>query len=215
MNVTDIVLLLIGGFFIVRGIMKGFTGEIISLVSTVGGFFCATKFYGPIAGILTEKLAISQIVATILAMLGIFFVIFFGCFYLELSVKKVLEKTKLTSTDKFLGACVGFIKFYVITLMVLIVGHLITPMMGDDWMKSSNIIVIADKTWPLVYPMLDKAGLIPDFESIQTETKEYVIRQAGSTLLGASADLSGMMRNAVIPVSGDVMGEDLSVDIGL
>ena len=52
MNVIDITMLFIGIFFIVRGILRGFSGEVISLFGTLGGFVCAIKFYGPLENIL-------------------------------------------------------------------------------------------------------------------------------------------------------------------
>ncbi|MDR1650935.1 MAG: CvpA family protein, partial [Synergistaceae bacterium] len=120
MSVTDIILLAIGMFFVVRGLFRGLTGEIFSLLGTAGAFFCAMKFNGTISGILQERLGLSPAIATIITMLGIFFVVFFGCSFLEWTFKKVIEKTKLTATDKFLGAGVGAVKFYVVALFALL-----------------------------------------------------------------------------------------------
>jgi len=202
MSVTDIVLLLVGLFFIVRGIMKGLSGEIISLFGAVGGFACSIRFYTPFAAILTQNFGMSLLLSTILSMLAIFFLIFFGCALLEMSIKKVISKTNLTSTDKFLGAFVGFFKMYVISLMVLIGGIIITPMTGDEWMKESRVLSVASVTWPLVSPLLDKVGIIPDINAIQAEARDYVIRQASKSLLGASGDL--------IPGPGAISSEDLT-----
>ncbi|MDR1965097.1 MAG: CvpA family protein [Synergistaceae bacterium] len=208
-NVTDIALIVVGAFFVVRGVMRGISGEIISLLSTAGGFYCAMRFYGPAAGILVERLGLSQLVATILTMLAIFFAIFFGCFLLEWSVKKVIEKTKLTSTDKMLGAVVGFAKLYIIAIMLLIAGIILAPMASDGWVRGSRILTLTAKTWPFVQPVLDKAGLIPDMAAIQAEAKEYVLRQAESGIFNSSADITGIIgsadiERALLASSGDV-----------
>jgi len=208
MNIVDILLLAVGLFFIVRGAFKGITGEIFSLLGTAGAFFCALKFYAPIGNILQEKLGLSPSIATILTMLCIFFVIFFGCACLEWSIKKVLEKTKLTATDKLLGAGVGFVKLYLISLMVLIAGAIVAPMTGSGWAEESRVLSLTAATWPLVSPMLDKAGLIPDIDAIQNEARDYVIRQAGQNLLGTSADVADRLSRSLTSADLPVLSED-------
>ncbi|MDR3076978.1 MAG: CvpA family protein [Synergistaceae bacterium] len=189
MSAVDIILLMVGLFFVVRGLMKGLSGEIISLIGTVGGFVCAIRFYEPFAAILVEKFGASATVSTILAMLAIFSVIFFGCSMLEMGIKKVLSKTNLTLTDKFLGAVVGLFKMYVISLMVLIGGGIVSPMTGDAWMRDSRVLQIASVTFPYVSPLMERAGILPDFAAIQEDARNYITRQAGSAIMGASGDL--------------------------
>jgi membrane protein required for colicin V production len=189
LSVIDIVLLLVGLFFIVRGLMRGFSGEIISLVGTAGGFACAIRFYDPFAAILTQKFGMSVLLSTILSMLAIFFLIFFGCALLETCIKKIISKTSLTATDKFLGAFVGLAKMYIIALLVFIGGVITSPMLGDEWMKESRVLSVSSATWPLISPLLDKAGILPDITAIQNEAKEYILRQAGQTFSDASLDM--------------------------
>ena len=190
MTAVDIVLLMAGAFFVVRGLMKGLSGEFFSLVGTLGGFACSIRFYDPFAGILIEKFGASIIIATILSMLVIFFVIFFGCSLLDTVIKKIISKTNLTFTDKFFGGAVGFIKMYFLTLIVLIAGAIVTPMTGDAWMKNSRVLSVTSITWPFVSPLLERTGLMPDVTAIQEQAREYIIRQAGSVLTGTSGDVA-------------------------
>jgi membrane protein required for colicin V production len=201
MSVVDIILLAVGLFFVVRGLMRGFAGEIISLCGITGGFVCSIRFYGPFEAILIEKLGTSVVVSTILSMLAIFFAIFFSCAFLEVCVKKVISKTNLTVTDKFLGATMGLIKMYIVTLLVFIGGVTVSPMTGDEWMKDSQVLFVSGVTWPLVRPLLEHVGMLPNIESIQNEARDYVMRQAGKTLLGASEDIALPKFGAVL--SGD------------
>ncbi|MDR3281051.1 MAG: CvpA family protein [Synergistaceae bacterium] len=204
MSITDIILLAIGIFFVVRGILRGISGEIFSLLGTAGAFYCAVRFYSPIGSVLQEKLGLSATVATILTMLAIFFVIFFGCTYLEWSVKKVIEKTRLTATDKLFGAGIGVIKFYMIALLVLISSIILAPMTGDGWVQESRALTLTAATWPLISPVLDKAGLIPDVAAIQNEARDYVIRQAGRGIIGTSGDMTNIMGAAASGDIGDI-----------
>jgi membrane protein required for colicin V production len=158
MSAIDIALIAAGVFFVVRGIMKGISGEVISLFGTVGGFFCSVKFYEPFAAILMTNFGMSAVTATILSMLAIFFVIFFGCAMIETLVKKVIKKTSLTAADKTLGALVGLFKIYVIALLVLIGGSVIQPIAGNAWIHKSRILSAVSITWPMASDLLDKAG---------------------------------------------------------
>ena len=190
MTAVDIVLLAAGVFFIVRGLMKGLSGEFFSLVGTLGGFFCAIRYYDPFAEILIETFGASVLAATIISMLAIFFAIFFGCSLLDMVIKKIITKTNLTVTDKFLGGVVGIVKMYFLTLIVLIAGAITTPMTGDAWMKSSRVLSVTSVTWPFVSPLLEQMGLMPDVAAIQEQAMEYIYRHAGSVLMGTSPDVT-------------------------
>jgi uncharacterized membrane protein required for colicin V production len=194
MSVIDITMLCIGIFFIVRGIFRGLSGEVISLFGAVGGFVCAIKFYGPLQNILMERLGASVLAATIASMLAIFLVIFFGCSILESLVKKIISKTSLTSTDKFLGACVGVVKLYIITLFVLVGGAILAPVTGGAWdaaLDESRVMAFTRFTWPLVSPPLERAGLMPDIDAIQDRARDYLTRKAARTIMDdTSGDVS-------------------------
>jgi membrane protein required for colicin V production len=199
MSAVDIALIAAGIFFVVRGIMKGISGEVISLLGTVGGFFCSIKFYGPFAAILMTNFGMSVALATILSMLAIFFVIFFGCAMIETLVKKVIKKTSLTVTDKTLGALVGLFKTYMIALLVLVGGFAIQPIAGDAWIRESRVLSAVSITWPVASGLLDKAGLLPDINAIQEGAREYIIRQAERAMQDTSGDAITQV------LSGDVM----------
>jgi len=189
MSPVDIVLIAIGAFFVVRGLMKGFSGEFFSLVGTIGGFACSIRYYGPFASVFIEKFKVSVTAATILSMLAIFFAIFFGCSLLDTVIKKIISKTNLTLTDKFFGGVVGLVKMYFLALTILIAGAITTPMTGDAWMKNSRVLSVTSVTWPFVGPMLESAGLMPDVAAMQEKAREYITRQAGSVLMGTSGDI--------------------------
>ncbi|MDR1580746.1 MAG: CvpA family protein [Synergistaceae bacterium] len=209
MSAVDIALLAAGIFFVVRGIMKGISGEVISLLGTVGGFFCSIRFYEPFAAILMTNFGMSAAPATILSMLAIFFVIFFGCAMIETLVKKVIKKTSLTVTDKTLGALVGLFKMYVIALLVLVGGFAIQPLTGDAWIQKSRVLSAVSITWPVASDLLDRAGLLPDISTIQEEAREYIIRQAGRAMRDASEDvmIQALSGDAALP-SGEITYPD-------
>ncbi|MDR0651919.1 MAG: CvpA family protein [Synergistaceae bacterium] len=204
MSAVDIALLAAGIFFVVRGIMKGISGEVISLLGTVGGFFCSIRFYEPFRDILMKNFGMSVTLATILSMLAIFFVIFFGSAMIEMLVKKVITKTNLTVTDKTLGALVGLFKMYMIALLVLVGGFAIQPLAGDAWIQKSRVLSAVSITWPVASDLLDRAGLLPDINAIQEGAREYILRQAGRAMQDTSGDmtLQGLSVDVTMPPGG-------------
>ncbi|MDR1885609.1 MAG: CvpA family protein [Synergistaceae bacterium] len=188
MNLTDAILLLAGSFFVIRGIFKGFSGEALSLVGVLGGFYCALRFYASVSGALSENFGVSPSVADMASMAGVFGVIFTGCSLVDRWLKKMLTKTNLTWMDKTFGAVTGFLKVYVIALLLLVSGMLLAPVAGDAWVRESRVLIATARTWPIVYPILDRAGMLPDLAELQQDAKEYVLEQASRSLFPDEAD---------------------------
>lgn len=184
MNVTDVAILVLGSYFIIRGIFRGFSGELFSIISIFGGFYCALSFYSPIADALTKYLNISTLASTAFAMLAIFMLIFAVFTFLDKGTKKFLKGTSLSSVDKLFGAIAGFVKIYAVALLLLVAGMLFSPISGDAWVSESKTLIATAKTWPFVYPLLDRAGIIPDLAALQSEAQDYIMRQAGKRLFG-------------------------------
>lgn len=203
MNVTDIAILLLGSYFVIRGLFRGFSGELLSLLSVIGGFYCALRFYGPISIFFSESFSITPLVTSTFAMLGIFLVIFMLCAVLDKGLKKILKGISLTWVDKFFGGIAGFLKIYVLALLLLVLGMVFSPVTGDRWVSDSKALIATAKTWPYVYPLLDRAGLLPDLATLQQEAKDYVLRQASRRLFGDEPNAS---QNA--PLGGNAQEDD-------
>lgn len=190
MNVTDIVILALGSFFVIRGFFKGLSGEFFSLLGIIGGFYCSLAFYSPVASFLSQQFGISTLASSAIAMLAIFFLIFAACALCEKGTKKIIEGTSLTWFDKSCGAIAGFLKIYLVSLVLLVSGMLMSPVAGDAWVGESKALVATAKTWPYVYPALDRLGVLPDLSELQREAKEYIMRQASQKLFEMPATVS-------------------------
>ena len=190
MSLTDIILLLTGSFFIVRGILNGFSGEVVSLVSVFGGVFCALRFHSHVSLLLSRRLGLAAAISDMVSMVGIFAAVCFACHLFDSSLKKVLATTRLTWMDKAFGAVAGFLKAYAISMSLLVSGMLLAPVTGDAWVKESLVLTAAAKTWPVVSPLLDKLGLLPDLAEFQRDAKDYILKQAERNLFGAEGEAS-------------------------
>ncbi|MDR0616143.1 MAG: CvpA family protein [Synergistaceae bacterium] len=206
MNIADIALMIIGAFLMIRGLFRGASGEIFSLLSVVGGFFCATKFYAPAARILSESLGLNRLVATGLSMLVIFLAVNMICALADKIIKKVLNMTNLSLADKIGGAFVGLLKLYFVTLFVLVAGMIISPVTGDAWARDSKVLTVTARTLPVVRPLLNALGLLPDLSELKDEARSYVIRQAAGSLFGPENDFGARMLASADISSSDIVG---------
>ncbi|MDR1943387.1 MAG: CvpA family protein, partial [Synergistaceae bacterium] len=182
MSAADIALILIGCFFVIRGIFRGLSGEILSLLSVVGGFYCSMRFYASPAAFLAEKIGAGRLVSTAVSMTAIFFLVFGVFVGIDKIVKKMLSATNLSFADKTAGGISGLVKLYVILLLVLVAGMIMSPVTGDEWLRKSKLLTGAAYTWPIVYPALDGLGVLPDLAELQNEAKRYIIQQASGSL---------------------------------
>jgi membrane protein required for colicin V production len=204
MSIADIALFLAGAFLIIRGLFRGASGEVFSLLSVVGGFYCATRFYAPAARMLSERVGLNHLISTGLSMFAIFLTVNLFCAVADKIIKKLLAVTRLSLSDKLGGAFIGFVKAYVVALLLLVSGAIISPVTGEEWIRESKALTVTARTWPFVYPLLDAAGLLPDLAELQGEASEYIVRQAAGRLYGPNTDFG-----ARVPVSTDIASADI------
>ncbi len=196
MNVVDIALLALGSYFVIRGLFRGLSGECFSLISIVGGFYCSLTFYTPLAGFLTAHLGVTHLASSAFSMLAIFLTIYAACALLQKGLRTILRGTSLTWLDKTLGAFAGFAKIYLIALVLLVAGMVASPVAGDAWVQDSKALIAAAKTWPYVYPLLDRIGILPDLAELQREAQDYILEQASRSLFESYGETS--------PTSADI-----------
>ncbi|GHV54357.1 hypothetical protein FACS1894216_14210 [Synergistales bacterium] len=201
MNATDVALLIAGVFFIARGLWRGLTGELYSLLIIIGGSWCSLRFYAVPAQIISESFGLPYLVASAASMLVIFFVILIICMIVDRVVKKILREADLSWADKMLGGFAGFIKLYALTLVLLVAGMILSPVTGDDWIKNSEVMTLTAGTWPVAYPLLDKLGILPDVNKIKSDAVEYMGKQAAQS--DDYSEASGSIVPGGDPVSGD------------
>ncbi|MDR1943228.1 MAG: CvpA family protein [Synergistaceae bacterium] len=207
MNIADIALSVIGCYFVIRGILRGISGELFLLLGTAGGFYCATRFYAPMSRLMAERLGINHLVTTGVSMLVIFLAVCLVCSAANKVIKKLLDITDLSLADKAAGAFAGFLKLYVLMLLTLVSGMIISPITGDAWVRESKMLTATALTWQVVYPALDGLGVLPDLADLQNEARAYVTKQAAGSLFRPE-NYSG----PVMPVSADIASADLSPD---
>jgi len=129
MNWLDVVLLVILAASIMTSFRKGFTREVIGLVSVVLALVLGIGLYGTAGSILTP-----YVNSPAWAHLGGFFLVFFGVLLVGAIVSYVLGKfwrvTGLSVIDHALGACFGAVRGILIAVALITGIMAFTP--GDQ-----------------------------------------------------------------------------------
>lgn len=105
-NVLDVLFAAIVLFFAVRGVFRGFIGEVFAVGALVAGVGAAVLFSGALAGTVEKTLGISGW-GYIVAFIAIFLVVYIAVKILQRVFKSIIEGIHLEGLDKALGLFLG------------------------------------------------------------------------------------------------------------
>lgn len=187
MNWVDYLLTFVLLGTVISSCARGFSREVIGLVSTVAGFFCAMWFYGSAGAFLLPYVS-SKGVANFCG----FLIVFFGILLLGTLIgnllAKVLKWTGLSVVDRMLGGLFGLVKGLLIAVAFLLIFSAFVP--GSEAGAPPRAIV-ESKVAPYVLgiahaasrvaPYELKSGFQKTYEQIQ-EIWRNTIRKTGEEL---------------------------------
>lgn len=175
-NGTDVFLALLAVYLIVRGCMRGITGEVVSLIGFILACFSAFKYSGVLSLILQERTEMNGCFAQISAMVIIWLSVTLTAVVLRRMLRKTIAVTNLRGLDTILGVLSGVLKFAVLVYCIIIAGFMITPVCNPCWMTDSDILRYAGREWPLVKKTLVKHNLLLHADLLPDGTLEQALR---------------------------------------
>jgi len=119
MNALDIVISLIGGFCLVRGIFRGSIKEITSIVGVFVGFYAAYTYY-PLLGKWLSQFIVNQPYLNIVSFLLAFAIVFLAVGLVGVILKHLLKGASLGWSDRILGGLLGTLKAALVVSVLLI-----------------------------------------------------------------------------------------------
>lgn len=161
--IVDIVIGVILLFFLYRGFVRGFSGEIIGFVGLFVAIFCAWNFLDPAVALVFKHFshpALDRNIVSLICAVAIFFTveIIFGIIGLILSY--VVKVTSLSLMDHFFGMVIGAVKTGFILMAVYAVLVSFSPLIPTDWMQDSYSMQGAGKVWPYVRDFMQSKGIL-------------------------------------------------------
>ncbi len=138
MNGLDVVIVLIVGFFVLVGVLRGFISEVLSFLTWTLSFLVAWFFSGDFTGWFAGHIKDANL-RSVLVFFGLFFVTFVVLAIASHFARAAWLKLGSQAADRALGGAVGFMKgAVVVVLMVLLAG--LTPFPSYPAWRGSTLV---------------------------------------------------------------------------
>jgi uncharacterized membrane protein required for colicin V production len=172
------------GFFVVKGVLRGLTGEILSLMGLVAGVACTWMFTRPLADTILLHFpnwdhaimkaiygagadyytgAWSRTVLEAVCSVAIFMLVSLVFAAAAKILRRMVKAADLSLLDHLLGAFSGAARAFFLALLVYGGVTLFSSVVPSAWMQESVAMRITATAWPAVSEILTKTGLLrPD-----------------------------------------------------
>ena len=119
MNSFDVVVAVILGFCLIRGIFRGLVKEVASIIGVLAGFYAAYTYYPEMAGLLSRWIS-STIYLNITSFMALFCLILIIISILGVVLKYLMSIAHLGWVDRVSGAGFGVLKGVLIVSVLLV-----------------------------------------------------------------------------------------------
>ena len=155
--------------FLYRGLIRGFSGEIIGMVGFIVGMFCAWKFTDA-AVILVQRYAgsfgLDGAMLSLLCAMGIFFIVEIIFAVIGWFLSYVVKVTQLSLTDHVMGMVLAVVKTAFLILIVYgVLATFSNVLPTEEWTEQSYTMKGASYVWPYARDFLESRGII-DFSEL-------------------------------------------------
>ena len=120
MNPFDILVSIILGFCLIRGIFRGLVKELSSIIGVITGYYAAYSYYPQVAKFLSKWVSVvdySRLIGFLVIFIGVFLIISI----LGVIIKYLMSIAFLGWTDRISGGIFGLIKGLLIASVLFIV----------------------------------------------------------------------------------------------
>jgi len=117
----DIIFIVLLGLLVLRGFLKGFTGELFSIASVALGVIAAVFFFKIGAAFLRSRYLQVPFLPEILAFLAIFIIGYIAGKFVGHIIHDIIKRLNLHTFDKILGIFLGLAEAFAIMIIVLFI----------------------------------------------------------------------------------------------
>ncbi len=119
MNPLDVVIIIVIGYGLIRGIFRGMIKEASSIVGVLAGFYAAYTYY-PMVSEFVEKWITSGPFLNVVSFMLVFCGVFLVVSMVGVVIKYLMKASSLGWLDRILGASLGFVKGILIISVLLV-----------------------------------------------------------------------------------------------
>ncbi len=140
MNIADIAILMIFALSMLIGLVRGLVVEVLSIVVWVMASVLAYMLGPAVAGWFGSQVELNSL-RIFLGYGAVFVAVLIVGALLVFLMKKLIQGTGLTGTDRLLGMLFGALRGGVlVVILILVVG--LTPIPNDDWWQQSRAVAV-------------------------------------------------------------------------
>ncbi|NLM70460.1 MAG: CvpA family protein [Synergistaceae bacterium] len=162
-SVFDIVVLLVVITLVIRGVARGLSGEVFSLLGTVGGIILAWKYSDALADILAGYWPqAGGAILSVSSMAAIYITSVVSAALMCKAVRAFLKFTSLAFVDRVLGALAGLLKGVALVLFLYVALSTYSPILPSEWMEKSVVMMSAHAAWPAIQNRLREWNVFPE-----------------------------------------------------
>lgn len=172
----DIFFVVLGVYFVVRGLFRGLVGEVIALVGFLASFYCAFRFSGQFGRFIEGTAGINPYAAQAVAGVVIWLTITMAASVVRMVMKGLIRAASLGGIDKLLGLFAGALKTFIVIYAIMAAGILLAPVANPTWMSDSDVLRYAGRSWPQFRSALIGLGLVPRDTTLPEGTLEEILR---------------------------------------
>jgi membrane protein required for colicin V production len=148
MNILDIIIIILLIFLIVRGVMRGFVGEVASLAGVILGFWLAVRFMADLNEYLKPNFPDLSILPIICFAL-IFLAALVVCNLIGWGLKLLFKKTALGWIDRILGGGLAVLKGVLIAYFAIVILTIYLPV-GTPFIARSKLSPVVIKSFQAI-----------------------------------------------------------------
>ncbi|MDR1731940.1 MAG: CvpA family protein [Synergistaceae bacterium] len=146
-------------FFVVRGGIRGLTGEIVSLLGLAASAVCGWTFAKPLGAVILGYFpAWDRTITELICSVAIFIAVSLVFAFLGRLLQMVVQAARLSLLDHFLGTLSGAARAFCVVLFVYGAFSIFSPVLPTDWMKESVAMKGASVVWPTVLKIMNDRG---------------------------------------------------------
>lgn len=174
--IIDIAVAVLLAFLAVRGLIRGFSGEVVGFIGFFVSLFCAWNFAPEGAGFLRGFFpALEPTLAALACGILIFIVVSLAFVLLDKLLSTVVKAARLSLLDHVLGAAVGAAKTACLILVVYGLLTAFSPLLPAGWRDGSYAMRGAAEVWPFVSRFLQEHRLL-DLDALTGAAREMTAR---------------------------------------